>query len=107
MRGFQLVLANRALLFMAAISYNLYLWHQPIAQELLKLHIPPFAGPDSPPHNDTHWMLVYPLVVLPVAVGISALITYGFEQPILRLGKRRPELLPTVMPIAPDTLVET
>jgi peptidoglycan/LPS O-acetylase OafA/YrhL len=104
-RGFQLVLANRALLFLAAISYNLYLWHQPIAQELLKLPFSPFTTLEQ--HANTHLMLLYPFVALPLALGISALITYGFEQPILRLGKRRPELQPTVMPIAPETLAET
>ena len=103
-RGFQLALANRALLFMAAISYNLYLWHQPIARELLKLNFLPFTTLEQ--HNDQRAMLFYPFVVLPIAIGVSALITYAFEQPILRLGKRRPELLPTVMPIAPETLAE-
>jgi peptidoglycan/LPS O-acetylase OafA/YrhL len=103
-RRFQLVLANRVLLFMAAISYNLYLWHQPIANTLVKLHFPPFATPDK--HDDHHWMLLYPFVALAFAIGVSALITYAFEQPILRLGRRRPDLLPTVMPIAPETLLE-
>jgi peptidoglycan/LPS O-acetylase OafA/YrhL len=103
-RGFQLVLANRVLLFMAAISYNLYLWHQPLARELQKLHLPPYATAD--PHGDPHWMLVFNFVALPVAIAVSALITYGFEQPILRLGKRRRELRPTAMPIAAETLAE-
>ncbi len=103
-RGFQLVLANRVLLFLAAISYNLYLWHQPIANVLVKWHFPPYATPDK--HDDPHWMLLYPLVALPLALGVSALITYAFEQPILRLGRRRPELLPTVIPIAPETVIE-
>lgn len=103
-RGFQLVLANRLLLFMAAISYNLYLWHQLIAKQLLTFRFLPFTQLEQ--HNDARVMLIYPLVVLPVAIGFSALITYAFEQPILRLGRRRPDLRPTVMPIAPETLVE-
>jgi peptidoglycan/LPS O-acetylase OafA/YrhL len=52
-------------------------------------------------------MLAYPLVALPIALGVSALITYAFEQPILRLGRRRPELRPTVMSVAPETVIET
>jgi peptidoglycan/LPS O-acetylase OafA/YrhL len=104
-REYQLVLANRVLLFLAAISYNLYLWHQPLARFLLKLHLPPYATAD--PHEDPRWQLAYWFVALPVALGVSALITYAFEQPILRLGKRRRELRPTVMPIAPETVAET
>jgi peptidoglycan/LPS O-acetylase OafA/YrhL len=103
-RGFQLVLANPLLLFLAAISYNLYLWHQPVARTLVKLRLPPYAGAD--PHDDSHWMLAYWFVAIPVALIVSALITYGIEQPILRLGKRRRELRPTVTPIAAETLTE-
>jgi len=104
-RGFQLVLANRVLLFLAAISYNLYLWHQPLARELQKLHLPPYATAD--PHGDPHWMFVFNFVALPVAIAVAALITYGFEQPILRLGKRRRDLRPTPMPIAAETVAES
>jgi peptidoglycan/LPS O-acetylase OafA/YrhL len=104
-RGYQLGLGNRVLLFLAAISYNLYLWHQPIARALLLHHLPPYLTAD--PHDDRHWMVVFWFVALPAVIAVSALVTYGFEQPILRLGKRRRELLPTVMPIAPETVAET
>jgi peptidoglycan/LPS O-acetylase OafA/YrhL len=104
-RGFQLVLANRVLLFLAAISYNLYLWHQPVARELQKFHLPPYVTAD--PHGDPHWMFVFAFIALPVVIAVSALITYAFEQPILRLGKRGRSTQPTPMPIAPETVVET
>jgi peptidoglycan/LPS O-acetylase OafA/YrhL len=104
-RAFQLVLANRVLLFFAAISYNAYLWHQPIGRWLVAHHIPPYATAD--PHDDPRWQLVYWAVALPAVVAVSALITYGVEQPVLRLGKRRRELRPTPMPIAPETVAET
>jgi peptidoglycan/LPS O-acetylase OafA/YrhL len=104
LRGFQLVLANRMLLFLAAISYNLYLWHQPIARALVEHHLPPYATAD--PHDDPQWKLVYWAVAVPAVIAVSALITYGVEQPILRLGKRRRELRPTPIPIAPETVAE-
>jgi peptidoglycan/LPS O-acetylase OafA/YrhL len=84
-RGFQLTLANPALLFLAAISYNLYLWHQAIANMLVHLRLPPYAGADR--HNDAHWMLAYGFVASAVALVVAVLVTYGFEQPILRLSR--------------------
>jgi peptidoglycan/LPS O-acetylase OafA/YrhL len=87
-RALQLVLANRVLLFLAAVSYNLYLWHQPLARELVRLRIPPFATAD--PHSDQTWMLAFELVALPLSVGVAALATYALERPILRLRSWRP-----------------
>jgi peptidoglycan/LPS O-acetylase OafA/YrhL len=104
-RLLQRVLGNPLLIFLAAISYNLYLWHLPIVLELRKHHIPPYATAD--PHDDKGWMLAFQFVALPLALAAAALVTYGFEQPILRLGKRRRETRPTAMPIAPETLAET
>jgi peptidoglycan/LPS O-acetylase OafA/YrhL len=104
-RGYQRVLANPILLFLAAISYNLYLWHQPLALLLVKFRLPPYAGTDQ--HADAHWMLAYGFVAVPLVLAVSAVLTYGFEQPILRWGNRRPSLRPTPMPIAPETVAET
>jgi peptidoglycan/LPS O-acetylase OafA/YrhL len=103
-RAYQRVLANPALLFLAAISYNLYLWHQPLARMLVKLHVPPYWTED--PHFDPQWMFAFAFVALPVALGVAALITYGFEQPILRLGRRRRATRPTPVPIAAETVAD-
>ncbi len=86
-RWLRLVLANRLLLFLAAISYNLYLWHFPITRELLQRRLTPYAGAD--PHNDHVWQVASWFIFVPVSVVLSALLTYGFEQPILR-WRRRP-----------------
>ena len=100
-RAMQRVIANPVLLFLAAISYNLYLWHQPLARMLLKFDLPPIATID--PHDDHLWQVTFWLVALPAAVAVSALITYAFERPILRLGKRlRAPHAP--VPLAHDTV---
>ena len=101
-RGYQRMLANPILLFLAAISYNLYLWHQPLGLLLVKFRLPPFAGTDQ--HADAHWMLVYGLVAVPLVLAVSAVITYGFEQPILRWGNRRPAHAPDADADAPETV---
>ncbi|MBV9438581.1 MAG: acyltransferase [Candidatus Eremiobacteraeota bacterium] len=86
-RALQRVLANPPLLFLAAISYNLYLWHQPIAWMLVAHRIPPFRGSD--PHHDRAWMVAFWFVAIPAALVVSTLVTYALERPLLRLGRRR------------------
>lgn len=67
------VLAPRAVVFLSAISYNLYLWHLEIAVWFRNAGLP---GP-----------LVY-LFSVAAAVAFSALITYAFERPILQADLR-------------------
>jgi peptidoglycan/LPS O-acetylase OafA/YrhL len=81
-RAWQSLLANRVLVFCGAISYNLYLYHQLLARELLWHHIPPYRGD---PHFDPHWEVTYTLVAFAVTIAQAALLTYLFERPLLRL----------------------
>jgi peptidoglycan/LPS O-acetylase OafA/YrhL len=78
------VLANRVLTFMSVISYNLYIWHQLIARELLKYKLPLPLTQD--PHKDPHWQLTFTITSMAVAIAFSTLITYAFERPILKKG---------------------
>jgi peptidoglycan/LPS O-acetylase OafA/YrhL len=77
-------LANPVLIFLAAVSYNLYLYHQMIARELLAHRIPNFTGTDQ--HADPYWGPVFNVVAFAAAIAFAALVTYGFERPILRWG---------------------
>ncbi len=81
-RLLQLSLANRVLMFLGAISYNLYLYHQVVARELLRIHIPPYTGD---PHASPHWQALFTIVASLAAIMLATLITYGFERPLLRL----------------------
>jgi peptidoglycan/LPS O-acetylase OafA/YrhL len=85
-RWWQLVLDNSVLRFFAAISYNLYLYHQMIARELLAWKIPPYTGD---PHGDPIWQLRYTQIAFAVTIAQAAAVTYLFERPLLR---RRPPL---------------
>jgi peptidoglycan/LPS O-acetylase OafA/YrhL len=82
-RAWQILLANRVLLFFAAISYNLYLYHQPLARLLLKWHVPPYAGTDQ--HYDPHWEVTYTIVAFVATIAQAALVTYLFERPLLHI----------------------
>lgn len=101
-RPLQWLLANRALLFLAAISYNLYLWHQPIARKLLAWHIPPFVGAD--PKTDPHWQIAFTIVAVTVALAFTAAVTFGFERPLLRMRSNRGPRVIAVATAVPENV---
>lgn len=86
-RWWELLLANPPLRFLAIISYNLYLYHQMIARELLRFHVPPYQGD---PHADAAWQLQYTVVAVLVTIVEAALVTYLVERPLLKLPEPRP-----------------
>lgn len=79
----QQILANRMLLFFGLVSYNLYLYHQMLARELLAWHVLSYQGSD--PKFDPHWQLQYTLLAFALTIAQAALFTYAFERPLLRL----------------------
>jgi peptidoglycan/LPS O-acetylase OafA/YrhL len=85
-RWWQVLLDNLVLRFVATISYNLYLYHQLVAREMLLHHIPPYAGD---PHYDQGWQLNYTKAAFAITIAQAALVTYCFERPLLRLRPRR------------------
>ena len=73
--------------FLAAISYNLYLYHQIVARELIWHHIPPYTGN---PHHNAQWQAQYTGLAFAAAIAVATATTYLFERPLLRLkGPRR------------------
>ena len=81
------VLANKVLLFMSVISYNLYIWHQLLGAKLNEWKIPMPSTAD--PHADHQWQILYTLLAIAVSISFSALITYAFERPILKNGFKK------------------
>lgn len=83
----QRLIANPVLLFSAAISYNLYLYHQVLARELLAWHVPGFRGTD--PQLDPQWQVRYTLIAFAATIAQAATVTYFFERPLLRIPLAR------------------
>ena len=77
-RWWQILLDNPPLRFLATISYNLYLYHQMIARELLAHHIPSYRGD---PHLDPQWQARYTAMAFTAAIAVATIVTYLFERP--------------------------
>lgn len=83
----RLLLDNAPLRFLGIISYNLYLYHQMIAREMVGLRLPPY---DGDPHYDPAWQVHYTILAIAVTIVQAALVTYVIERPLLRLRQPRP-----------------
>ncbi|HEY1428941.1 MAG TPA: acyltransferase [Candidatus Tumulicola sp.] len=89
-RWWQLLLDNPPLRFLATISYNLYLYHQMIARELLAWKIPPYV---SPAQFDPAWQPQFTAVAFASTIAQATFVTYVVERPLLRVRppwSRRP-----------------
>lgn len=83
-RWWQMLLDNFVLRFMAAISYNLYLYHQLVARELFQHGVPAYRGD---PHYDPQWQTRYTEAAFAMTIAQAAIVTYCFERPLLRLKR--------------------
>jgi peptidoglycan/LPS O-acetylase OafA/YrhL len=90
-RWWQILLDNPPLRFLATISYNLYLYHQMIAREMIWHQVPPYRGD---PHYDTQWQVRYTELAFAATIAFATVVTYCFERPLLRIrgprGTRSP-----------------
>jgi peptidoglycan/LPS O-acetylase OafA/YrhL len=82
----QRALGNPVLVFLSLISYNLYLWHQPVARFLREHHLPPWSGADE--HSDPAWALPYTFIAFAAMLAVATFFTYVVERPFLA-GRRR------------------
>jgi peptidoglycan/LPS O-acetylase OafA/YrhL len=81
-RWWQWLLDNPPLRFLATISYNLYLYHQMLARELLAWRIPSYV---TPAQYDPVWQPQFTAVAFAATITQATLVTYVFERPLLRV----------------------
>jgi len=82
---FRAVFGNRIMKFFAAISYNLYIWHQWLACRLKDWRIPYWEGTEYPNFTGNRpWQEKYTAVVFVVSIVVAILLTYLVERPANR-----------------------
>lgn len=99
----QRVLGNPVLAYLSVISYNLYLWHQPVARFLRERHLPPWTGASE--HADPAWPLPYSLAAFAAMLAVATFFTYALERPILNWRRRPTGDAPSARPavrVAPE-----
>ena len=85
-RWFQWLWNNRLMRFLSLISYNLYIWHSPLALRLRAWHIPPYTDEMPQRAGEMPWQLHYTLLCFAGAIALASLLTFLWERPLNRLG---------------------
>lgn len=84
-RALRAVFDNRIARFFAAISYNLYIWHQWLAVRFKAWRIPYYEGDRLPNMTGNRpWQWQYTLLIFAVSIALAALLTCAFERPVSR-----------------------
>lgn len=78
------IVANPILSWLSLISYNLYLWNKTVVQSCRDHGFPCSLSP-TPWLTTPDWGATFVGMSIAIAIGVAAIITYGVEQPLLKL----------------------
>lgn len=83
--GVRWLFSNGLMRFLAAISYNVYIWHQWIAVKFKEWRIPCWTG-ENPPNmtGDKVWQWRYTALIVAATLAIAVLATYCLERPLAK-----------------------
>lgn len=82
---FRRIFDNRIMHFLAAISYNLYIWHQFIAVKCKDFHIPYWEGETAPNIlGDKAWQWKYTILCIVATFVAATAATYLLERPLAK-----------------------
>lgn len=105
--GVRWLFSNALMRFLAAISYNVYIWHQWIAVKLKEWRIPDWVG-ETPPNmtGDADWQWRYTALILLATFYVAIIATYCLERPIgewiLKRQKKPREPMIALLPVEPE-----
>lgn len=105
--GVRWLFSNALMRFLAAISYNVYIWHQWIAVKLKEWRIPSWVG-ETPPNmtGDAVWQWRYTALILLATFYVAIVATYCLERPIgewlLNRPKKPREPMIALLPAEPE-----
>lgn len=89
LRPFQFLFGNRVMRFLSSVSFQAYIWHNPLALQLKYWRFPAYSAPSNPQfYSETVWQRHYTLVCFLGALLLATLVTYLFEKPLARLFLR-------------------
>lgn len=74
--------------FLAAISYNFYIWHQFIAVRLKAWHIPPYTAENPNMAAEQPWQILYTVFCFVFTAVLASAITFFFEKPLQKRGTK-------------------
>lgn len=87
---YRFLFSNKVMGILAAISYELYIWHQWLSVKIkYDLRIPPWVG-EVPPNQlgtaeGAAWSAQYAVIIVAAAFGVAALLTHLYEKPVSKL----------------------
>ena len=87
-RGINRFVGNPLTKWLAAISYNFYIWHQYLAVKLKLWHIPPWTLDPPQQYEGRGWQALYTIICFAAAFAAAAAVTYLIEKPADRLLRR-------------------
>ena len=83
-QGLCRALGSRVTRFLAAISYNFYMWHQFLAVKLKDWHIPAYVNEMPQMNEGRPWQIKYTVLCFVFALAAATLATYLVEKPAAR-----------------------
>ncbi len=83
------LLGNRLMRYLAAISFQFYMYHQWIAVKLRELKFIPSTSETPWSASDQVWQVSFTILSFVLAILLSTLITYLFERPVARILRRK------------------